>query len=189
MPSFSAGRAFEEASERREQVAEGGILVPVSAAVIAVFAALATLFANHSSISGLAEKNEAILFQTKSSDQYAYYESSRIKVHVYQALLGSGLVTGAGATKQMQGVVKTEQTKANRINKVAHRFELTATDHLDASERFMRAYESYEVAATLFEVSIVLVSITALTRTKVLLFIAYAASAVGVGFFSSGFLR
>lgn len=189
MPEFNAEHTLGEVKERSEQIAEGGILIPVTASVIAVLAALATLFANHSSISGLAEKNAAILYQTKSADQYAYYESSRIKVHVYQALLGSGIVTATGSAKNMQSTVTNEEHKANRIQKGAQAFAVQAEDHFRDSETFMVAYERYEVAATLFEVSIVLVSITALMRTRFLYAIGLGATVVGLGFFISGFIR
>jgi len=65
MPEFNAGHALDEAMERNEQVAHGGILVPIAAAVIAVFAALETLSANHKSISGLAEKKRSNSLSTQ----------------------------------------------------------------------------------------------------------------------------
>jgi hypothetical protein len=186
MPEFNAGHALDEAMERHEQAAQGGILVPIAAAVIAVFAALATLFANHNSIAGLAEKNAAILYQIKSSDQYNYYESSRIKTHVYQALLSSGVVSAESAKAQMQGTIGREKVKADRVLKVAQGDDVDAKDHFESSEAYMKAYEKFEVATTLFEVSIVLVSITALMRTRAMLFVALGATAVGLVFFALG---
>jgi hypothetical protein len=186
MPEFNAGHALDEAMERHDQVAQGGILVPVAAAVIAVFAALATLFANHNSIAGLAEKNAAILYQIKSADQYNYYEASRIKTHVYQALLASGLINAATAKSQMQSTVGREQMKAGKILKVAQDEDVEAKDHFENSETFMKAYEKFEVATTLFEVSIVLVSITALMRTRAMLVVALGATSVGLVFFALG---
>ena len=189
MPEFNAGHALDEAMERHEQIAQGGILVPIAAAVIAVFAALATLFANHNSIAGLAEKNEAILYQIKSADQYGYYESARIKGHVYQALLGSGLVGAAGAKAQMQSTIGREQIKAGKILKIAQEDDVSAAEHFKDSEGYMKAYEKFEVATTLFEVSIVLVSITALMRTRAMLLVAGGATLVGIVFFALGFAR
>lgn len=189
MPEFNAGHALDEAMERHEQIAQGGILVPVAAAVIAVFAALATLLANHNSISGLAQKNEAILYQIKSADQYGYYESSRIKEHVYQAILGAGMVSAVPARAQMQSTIAREQGKAAKILKVAQDDDLAAQEHFKDSEGYMKAYEKFEVATTLFEVSIVLVSITALMRTRAMLFVAAGATLIGIVFFGLGFLH
>jgi hypothetical protein len=188
MPEFNAGHALDEAMERHEQISQGGILVPIAAAVIAVFAALATLLANHNSISGLAQKNEAILYQIKSADQYGYYESSRIKSHVYQAMLGTGIVNAASARTQMQSTIGREEVKAGKILKVAQGDDVAAEEHFKDSESYMKAYEKFEVATTLFEVSIVLVSITALMRTRAMLFVAAGATLVGIVFFGLGFL-
>jgi len=57
---------------------------------------------------------------------------------------------------------------------------------MQTSNRFMGSYENYEVGATLFEVSVVLVSITALMRTKLFLLLAGGATLVGLGFLAVG---
>lgn len=189
MAEFDAAHQLADVKERAEQTASGQRIIPISAAVIAVCAALATLFANHNSLGALSEKNEAILYQTRASDQYAYYESTRIKIHVAQALLASGLVTKSAAVRSMQSGDAAEQRKADRIQRVARADELSAIEHQDASERLMQAYERNEVAATLFEVCIVLVSVTALMRTRVLLYVAVAGSLVGLAFLLLAFLR
>ena len=55
---------FNDANERNAQLSRGGSkLVSLAAAIIAVLAALGTLFSHHRSISALTAKNEAILTQ------------------------------------------------------------------------------------------------------------------------------
>lgn len=190
MAEFDAERALSEAQERHEHLVEGGDrLAPVSAAVIAVLAALATLFANHGSTSTLSEKNEAILYQSKASDQYNYYESKRIKVHLLQALLDAGLVGSAKARSAFAVTINAEQTAAKRILAKAREDDAKVREHAAASEGHMAAYESDEIAATFFEVSVVLASLTALLRTRLFLYAAWAGSLVGLGFFIAGFAR
>lgn len=188
MGEFNAARALDEAKERHEQLTEGTKLVPIMAAIIAVFAALATLFANHSSISGLATKNEAILASSKATDTWNYYQAKRLKIEVNRALLLSGAVTNPKGRSQMQNTVAKEDTKSQALLTQGQQLEKDSEDHYDRSERFMQSYEKYEVSATLFEVSIVLVSITALMRTKVLLFVASGATIVGIVFFAQGWI-
>lgn len=183
MGELNVAHVLEEAKERTEQIAAGEKLVPVMAAVIAVFAALATLFANHSSITGLATKNEAILAMNKASDQFNYYESKRIKVQVNQSLLSAGLVTSAAARASMEASIAKENVQAQSILKDAQALQRQSDDQYERSERFMQSYEKFEVSATLFEVSIVLVSITALMRTKVLLWVGGGATLFGIIFF------
>lgn len=189
MSEFNAAQTLDEVRERGEQLAGGQKLVPILAAVIAVFAALATLFANHNSMSGLAMKNEAILSMSKAADQFSYYESKRIKSQLNEALINAGAVSSAAGLKKMRAVIQKEDGKAKVILKSAQRLQSDSDDKYERSERFMQSYEKYEVAATLFEVSIVLVSVTALMRTNVLLIGAGAATVVGLGFFATGFMH
>lgn len=188
MAEFNAAHALSEAKERSEQVVEGDKLVPILAAIIAVFAALATLFANHSSISGLATKNEAILSSTKATDTWNYYQAKRVKIEVNNALMASGAATSAAGLKKMQTTVTKEDASSNALRLKAQQLDAQSDDDYERSERFMQSYEKFEVAATLFEVSIVLVSVTALMRNKTLLYVAGGATMIGIVFFAQGSL-
>lgn len=188
MGEFHAGQALDEAKERREQVAEGEKLVPILAAIIAVFAALATLFANHSSMTGLATKNEAILASSKATDTWNHYQAKRLKIEVNRALINSGAVSSAAGLKKMESTVTKEDASSTDLQKEAQQLDAQSDDEYERSERFMQAYERFEVSATLFEVSIVLVSITALMRTNALLYVAGGATLVGMIFFLLGSL-
>lgn len=188
MSEFHAARVLDEATEREEQVERGQRLVPILAAIIAVFAALATLFANHSSITGLATKNEAILSTAKATDTWNYYQAKRLKIEVNRALMLSGAVSNAAGLKTMQQTVAKENAASQNLLKQAQQYDAESDDHYDRSERVMQSYEKFEVAATLFEVSIVLVSLTALMRTKAFLFVAGGATLAGIVFFAQGSL-
>lgn len=188
MGEFHAGQALEEAIERHEEAGRGDRLIPISAAVLAVLAALATLFSNHASNGLIAQKNEAILWQSKATDSYNYYEAKRIKLEVNQALLNAGIVSAASARAGLSAVVRKEDAGSAKVLKLARKQEALSEEHSQLSERSMHAYERHEIAATLFEVSVVLVSITALTRTRLLLVAAGAATAAGLFFFVAGFL-
>lgn len=188
MSDFNAAHALDEVKERGEQAAEGEKLVPILAAIIAVFAALGTLFANHSSISGLATKNEAILSSSKATDTWNYYQAKRLKIEVNNALIRSGAVTSRQGRRQMQAAVSKEDAESGALQTKANQLDKQADDEYDRSERFMQSYERFEIAATLFEVSIVLVSITALMRNKTLLYVGGGATLIGIIFFIQGSL-
>jgi hypothetical protein len=162
----------------------------VVTAIIAVFAALATLFSNHSSVSGLQLRTQAGITQTRASDQYNYYESKRIKAEVNQALLQAGLITSPAASSGMKSRIERENAQAAGILQKAQAEEAQSEQELERAEGSMRSYESHEVAATLFEVAIVLVSITALTqKAGSMLAVAGMAALTGLAFFIAGFLR
>jgi hypothetical protein len=190
MGDFSAAHALHEVGERHEQILAGEKLIPVLTAVIAVLAALATLFAHHSSILALAQKNEGILLQSKAADQYNYYESKRIKIQLDQALIDAGVAAaGTSGRSRMEQRMAKEDADAKAILGKAKQLELQSGDAQERSERFMGSYENHEIAATLFEVSIVLVSVTALMRTRLFLIVAGGATLVGLGFLTVGWLR
>lgn len=190
MADFNAAQVWREVQDRGREVASGQRLVPVLAAIIAVLAALATLFAHHSSISAIAQKNEAILYQSKAADQYNYFESKRIKAQLDQGLIDSGIVArGTQGRRALENRIALENSQANSVLVKAKALETQSDEGLERSDRFMVKYENYEIAATLFEVSIVLVSITALVRTNVLLLLAGVATLVGLGFFTTGIVR
>lgn len=188
MAEFDAAHTMDEIKERSEQVAEGRKLVPILAAIIAVLAALATLFANHSSISGLAMKNEAILDSSKATDMWNYYQAKRLKIEVNKALISAGAVSNSAGLKTMHGTITKEDRESAKVQARARALDAKSADEYERSERFMQSYEKYEVAATFFEVSVVLVSVTALMRTKVLLGVAGVATLVGILFFAQGWM-
>lgn len=187
MPEFHTHHALTEAGERNEQLSEGNKIVPIAAAIIAVLAALATLFSNHSSVSGLEKRTLAGIYQTRAADSYSYYESSRIKIEVNQAIIQSGLAASAQPRTAMTARINKEQKKSAATLEEAKRSEETSHAYLEAAEKTMSSYEHFEWAATLFEVAVVLVSITALTRTHALLYAGFLATAVGLVFFGMGF--
>lgn len=189
MAEFHTHHALTEAQERNHQLGEGEKLVPIAAAVVAVLAALATLFSNHSSVSGLEKRTLAGIYQTRAADSYNYYESSRIKIEVNQGILQSGIATQAASRKTMQGRVDKEDVKSHRTLVEAQQSEATADKYLEDAEKAMKSYESFEVAATLFEVSIVLVSITALMATRALFYVGAGTTLVGLIFFAIGLLK
>ena len=188
MGEFNASHALRDVAERSQQLASGEKIVPVSAAVIAVLAALATLFANHSSVSSLSQKNLSALYQSKGADQYNFYEAKLIRAQVDRALLDSGSVN-ADRRSMMETRWRRESLQAQEIFKQAQSYDAQSEEHMRDSEAFMGSYQSHEVAATLFEVSIVFVSVTALMRGRALLGLAAVATLVGLGFFGNGLLH
>jgi hypothetical protein len=180
MGDFNAAMTMREVKERAEKSDRDEKFIPIAAAVIAVFAAIATLTSNHSSISGLEARTLAGIRQTRAADQYNYYESSRMKVEIDQGLVQAGLVTSGAARTALLRRTSAENAKSQKVLRQAQLEQQQSDAEMNRGERLMRAYEKYEVATTLFEVCIVLVSITALMKTRFLLYV--AAPAIGIAF-------
>src|SRR6267143_667233 len=71
--------ATERAVEESEHRARWIVYLSFSTALIAVLAAIAALESGTYSNEALLEKNEALLAQTKASDQWAYYQAKSVK--------------------------------------------------------------------------------------------------------------
>lgn len=186
----TAHQAFEDATHRHIMMrSHHDRLIPLAAAIIAVLAALGALFAHHRSISALSVKNEAILFQAKASDQYNYYEAKRVKYAVYTALLSAGAFKNDADRNKMQATANHEQTSSLDILGRAQTLERQAAQEQERSESILRSFETLEIATTLFDISIVLVSISALSETRIMLYLGCGLSAIGVVFLTIGYLQ
>jgi hypothetical protein len=186
--STHPAKAFEEAHERHEHGREGPSWVPLAAAVLAVLAAVSGYFGNLRSTQALVEKNDAIVATTHASDTWAQYQAERIKFYIAQTALDGGVGPGANAGRLKSNAAE-EKAKAPPLMKKARAFEEESVHHNERSEQLLKQHETIEVGTTLFEVAIVLVSITVLVGSRLLPFVGGAAALIGVLFFALGLTR
>jgi hypothetical protein len=181
-------KAFEEAHERHEHGREGARWVPLAAAVLAVLAAVSGYFGNLRSTEALVEKNDSIVATTKASDTWAQYQAERIKYYIAQTALDGGVGAGGNAARLKQNAAE-EKAKTPSLMAKARGLEHEAVHHNERSERLLKQHETIEVGTTLFEVAIVLVSITVLVGSRLLPVVAGSAAVIGVVFFALGLTR
>lgn len=175
-------RSFETPAARSR-------LVSLAAAIIAVLAALGTLFAHHRSISALSAKNQAILTQARASDTYNAYEAKQIRYNIYRAILSSELVRNGENRARLESVAASEQSSAPAVLQRAKALEAQSTRDDDRSESILKSYETLQFATTLFEISIVLVSISALARSRIYLPLGCSLSGFGLALFAIALLQ
>src|SRR6266403_1350008 len=77
--------ATERAVEESEHRARWIVYLSFTTALIAVVAAIAALESGAYSNDALLLKNEALLAQTKASDQWAYYQAKSVKGTIYSS--------------------------------------------------------------------------------------------------------
>jgi hypothetical protein len=183
--STDAAKSFTEAHERHEHGREGPRWVPIAAATLAVLAAVAGYFGNLRSTQALVEKNDAIVSTTKASDTWSQYQAGRVKYYVATTALDQGVNPGGNAAK-LKETAAAEKAKGPPLMEKARAFGEEAAHHNERSERLLKQHETIEVAATLFEVAIVLVSITFLVGSRLLPISAGIAAVLGLGFFAAG---
>ncbi len=177
----SPSKALEQATERHEEIERGrDRLIPLVAAIIAVLAALGTLVSHHRSIEAITSKNNAILTTAKASDQFTTYQTKRVRVALYSTLLAGDVITNPKARANAQKELDHEAASSVAVLQNAQALEQRAAREQQESEGLMSSFVTLEVGTTLFEISIVLSSISALTKSRALLWVAVGLSAIGV---------
>jgi len=182
-------QTLQEATERQHAAERGSRLVSLAAAIIAVLAALGALFTHHRAISALSAKNHAILLQARASDTYNRYEAGRVRAQVLEALIDAGSYRDEAARARMESIVEKERAVYARDFTKAQDLETESNVSESRSEEFLKSYELLEVATSTFDISIVLVSISALVRRAPFLTAGCILSAVGVVIVIAGYLR
>src|SRR5579863_3533565 len=102
-----------------ETPSTAGRFVSAAMAIVAVLAALSTLFTHHRSILALAAKNKAILTQSRATDYYTSYESKQVRYDFYNALLASDLVAKADVRAHIGAAAKRQAEAAEEDLKKA----------------------------------------------------------------------
>ena len=151
---------------RLHQSRGAGRLISLAAAILAVLAALGTLFAHHRSITALASKNQAILLQSRATDTYNAYEAKQIRFNIYRALISTDLVRDAKVRKALEDAAGTETESASSVLQQAKLLEREAANEDERSQSVMKSYEMLQYAAAAFQIAIVLVSISALVAAR-----------------------
>ncbi|GAC1583259.1 MAG: hypothetical protein NVS3B7_18690 [Candidatus Elarobacter sp.] len=181
-------KAFEEAHERHEHGRESPSWVSLAAAILAVLAAVSGYFGSLRSTEALIAKNDAIVATTHASDTFAQYQAGRIKYYVARTAMQQGVNPG-GDVAALKETIAKEGAKGAPLLEKARAFEEDSKHFNEHSEKLLKQHETIEVGTTLFEVSIVLVSITVLVGSRLLPLAAGAASLLGMIFFLIGLLR
>ena len=164
----------ERAAEAREREKQPSWLryLSLSTAIIAVFAAVASLESGSYSNEAILAKSEAMLDQSSASDQWAFYQAKSVK-----AVL-------ADARPEQAAQLRRE---GDAIQREAQRLEAAVAGDNERSASLLEHHHKFAIAVTLLQIAIALSAIAALTRRRPLWFVGLAVSAAGVAIFATGF--
>jgi len=153
----------EEAVEKNEK--KGGMLIAISTALMAVFAAMASLLAGH-------HADEAVIEQIRASDKWAFYQAKGIKDEILSFSNSPDKEARSAKYKSDQAEIQTEAKES----------EAESYAHLEHHTILARA-------VTLFQISIAISAIAILTKKKVLWYTSLGISCVGLFFFITGIIK
>ncbi len=143
----------------------------VTAAILAVLAALGSLLSGHAA-------NEAILLQSQASDQWSYFQAKSIKSHLYEndRTLIEAFAQIAGNKSGGDELVKTKlESKIADFEKQKKEVEDKARDLEKESSHEFSEHQLYSLAVASFQIGIVIASVSILVDAGAL----YACSIVG----------
>lgn len=148
--------------------------VALSSAIIAVFAAVGAMVANH-------DANEAMLEQIKASDQWSYYQAKGIKASMLgtklEILESLGKTTAAKDRDKLADYKKEQQ----EIAEVAQENEKSSAEHLHRHVVLARS-------VTLFQLAIATAAISVLARRRKIWLFGMGFGLFGLVFLVQGFL-
>jgi len=139
----------EEAEKAREKWV---LLVALSTAILAVFAALCSLMAGH-------HANEALIEQIQASDQWAYYQAKGIKAAVLESKIETLQALSKQPSEKDKETIKIYKKEQKEIEEQAKEKERSSSIHLTAHNLLAKA-------VTVFQIAIAVSAISVLTRRK-----------------------
>ena len=156
----------------------------ITAAVLAVLAAFGSLLSGHA-------VNQAILDQTRATDQWAYYQAKSTKGHVY--LVGGEIIKALSASQNAANdshasSLRHFQEESERFDREKEEVKKEA-EHLEAeSQHEFHKHHQYALGIACFQVGIVLASVSILVRFAPSITSAVVAGAAGLVWTVTGLL-
>ena len=157
--------AINETLER-----EGGAFlrrIALTTALLAAFAAVASLEAGATVNEALLLKTEATRDQAEASDQWAYYQAKGIKAAVQEASRAAWLAAGKPAPVEYEQASKRYLREQEDIQKEAQAKEHARDEKSQEADRLLERHHGFAEAVALFQIAIALGAVAALTRLHI----------------------
>jgi hypothetical protein len=162
--------------------------VALATAIMAVFAAVTTLYMGKYS-------SRAILNQGQETSQWAYYQAKSIKSYIYEIqkqkleleMLSSPSVKSRTLMDKYVRIMGDYDKQIKRYDKEKEEIKAKAEDLAKSKEDAQTRAGNFGYALIFLQISIVLCSISALTKKKPLFYLGLASVIGWVFFFSDAF--
>ena len=159
--------AIEEELEKEERAHSGLIrTIALTTSVLAALAALASLRAGATVNEALALKTDATQLQAQASDQWAYYQAKGVKAAVQDAIGASWQAAGKAPPADAVEKLRRYGGEQEAIREKAMEKEKERDAKEREAEHLLHQHHHYAAAVALFQVSIALGAVAALTRLR-----------------------
>ena len=189
-PEIETEKLREAVAEELER--EGGRFlrtIALTTAILAAFAAVASLQAGGTANEALVLKTEATRLQAEASDQWAYYQAKGIKSAVTEAAAAAYSAAGKEPPAELTERLRRYEGEQEEIKKNAEVKERERDARSAEADELMHRHHGFANAVALFQVSIALGALAALTRSRPLWFGSLGLGAIGLVMFARHLLR
>ncbi len=189
-PEVEMEKVHEAVKEELER--EGGAFlkqISLTTAILAAFAAVASLQAGATVNTALALKTEATRLQAEASDQWAYYQAKGIKGALQEASAAAWVATGKTPPPKYRENMQRYADQQKEIQEKARSKERERDEKLKESEHLLHRHHKFADAVALFQVSIALGAVAALTRARMVWYGSLVLGGAGIVFFILPFIH
>jgi Domain of unknown function (DUF4337) len=165
-PEIETEKLHETIHEELEH--EGGTFlkrIALTTALFAAVAAIAALKAGATVNEALVLKTEATRLQAEASDQWAYYQAKGIKGATAEAARTSWLAIAKEPPAEYSEKQKRYAEEQKEIEKKAREIEKKRDEKSAEADHLLHRHHGFANAVALFQVSIALGAVAALTRS------------------------
>ncbi len=164
----------------------GGLLkrIALTTALLAALAAIAALMAGATVNEALVLKTEAARLQAEASDQWAYYQAKGIKAATAEASRTSWLAIAKEPPAEYAEKEKRYGEEQKEIDKKAREFEKERDAKSREADELLHHHHGFANTVALFQVSIALGAVAALTKSRPVWFGSLLLGAVAVVLFA-----
>jgi hypothetical protein len=184
-PEVETEKLHETIHEKLEQ--EGGSFlkrIALTTAILAAFAAIASLRAGATVNVALVLKTEATRLQAEASNEWAYYQAKGVKAAVQEASATSWLAIGKEPPAKYLDEQKRYKEEQAEIQKKAEEKEHQRDEKSKEADELIHHHHGFASAVALFQVSIALGAVAALTRNRLVWFGSMGMGLVGIVLFA-----
>lgn len=177
-PEVDTDKLHEAIQEEVEK--EGGAFlkkIALTTAILAAFAAIASLRAGATVNEALVLKTESTRLQAEASDQWSFYQAKGLKAAVQEASATSWLAMGKEPPAKYASEHARYSDEQAEIKKKAEEKEHQRDEKSKEADELIHRHHGFANAVALFQVSIALGAVAALTRNR---FMWYGSMGVGL---------
>ena len=188
-PEIEIDKLHEAIHEEMEKEGSGFLKqIALTTAVLAAFAAVAALKAGSTVNEALVLKTESTRLQAQASDQWTYYQAKGVKAAVQEASKNAWEAVGKVPPPQFSDKAARYAEEQTEIKKKAEAKEKERDERSAEADHLLHQHHKFANTVALFQVSIALGALAALTRNRSLWLGSMIVGASGVGLFVFSFL-